>query len=62
MNKEEKREYQKKYHQANKEKLAAKRKAYYQANKEKCIAQMKVNQRRKPESIYIENGKIKKVL
>ena len=52
MNKEETKEYQKKYHQANKEKLAAKRKAYYQANKEKCIAQMKVNQDSKKDGYY----------
>ena len=37
MNKEEKREYNKKYREANKEKIAAQRTAYYLANKEERL-------------------------
>lgn len=54
--KEEKREYMKKYYQANKEKWAAYHREYdkirYQANKEKLIAQMKVNQDSKKDGYY----------
>ena len=38
MNKEEKREYMKKYYQANKEKILPKQKKYNQANKEEIAA------------------------
>ena len=54
--KEERREYMKKYYQANKEKWAAYHREYdkihYQANKEKLIAQMKVNQDSKKDGYY----------
>jgi hypothetical protein len=42
MTEEEKREYAKKYREANKEKIAAGKKAWYEANKEKIAAQQKV--------------------
>ena len=56
MNKEEKREYMKKYYQANKEKLLTRNKEYakihYQLNKEKRIAQMKVIEESKKDGYY----------
>ena len=56
MTKEERREYMKKYYQANKEKILTRHKEYakihYQLNKEKRIAQMKVIEESKKDGYY----------